>query len=371
MISSARLIILALLLPVFASCQLYLLTGNPWHPNNPTHDPNGPPTSPSSLLRLGSDGTVRVVRILAPESLGTAFIGISNRERKAVFVSQPRGYSKPTATVVDFDKGAVVKKCEFPDTNIQEYWLVVQPKLGAVLEWRGDPPSSRDELFYGLILDPSLPCEKSLWTPEAADLVYVEADSGAGSSRYLITGLKIEVGLNDQHGDVLSRFTRIPRPLGFRVPRLAALRNDQPTFVQLIVNDSRLAALAFSAGREAGILYSRKDDGVWQEISMPSSPEIFFRGFGGYISAVDFRQRNSQTISIFDLQTQQRFSLTMPDLDCEVLLVENGTVYYRAGRRLYSARMTPAGMGPPHFLASAKVVEDAHWAFVARPAASR
>jgi hypothetical protein len=369
MISSARLIVLALLLPVLTSCQLYLLTGNPWHPTNPTHDPHGPPTNPSSLLRLGSDGTVRVVRILAPESLGTAFIGISNRERKAVFVSKPRGYSKPTATVVDFDKGAVVKKCEFPDTNIQEYWLAVQPKLGAVLEWR-DPPSGRDELFHGLILDTSLPCEKSLWTPEAADLVYVEADSGAGS-RYLIEGLKIGVGLNDEHGDVLSRFTWFPRPLGFRVPRLAALRNDQSTDVQLIINDSRLAALAFSAGGEAGILYSRKADGVWKEISMPSSPYIFFRGFGGYISAVDFRQRNRQTISIFDIQTQQRFSLSVSDLDCEVLLVENGTVYYRAGRRLYSARMTPAGIGPPHFLASARVVEDAHWAFVARPAASR
>jgi len=49
--------------------------------------------------------------------------------------------------------------------------------------------------------------------------------------------------------------------------------------------------------------------------------------------------------------------------DSEVILVEGGTVYYRASDRLYSAVITEAGLGPARLLVAGEAIRDAHWAF--------
>ena len=52
--------------------------------------------------------------------------------------------------------------------------------------------------------------------------------------------------------------------------------------------------------------------------------------------------------------------------DHEVLLVENGLVYYRAADQLFSAPINRDGIGTPRLLATDDSVRDAHWAFIKR-----
>jgi hypothetical protein len=67
---------------------------------------------------------------------------------------------------------------------------------------------------------------------------------------------------------------------------------------------------------------------------------------------------------LYDANTERLYTIVTHQGDSEILLVEDGTVYYRASDRLYSAPITNLGLGEPKLLAKSDVVRDAHWAFI-------
>jgi hypothetical protein len=68
-------------------------------------------------------------------------------------------------------------------------------------------------------------------------------------------------------------------------------------------------------------------------------------------------------IHLYDAATERVRDIVTNQGDSEVILVEGGTVYYRASDRLYSAVITEAGLGPARLLVAGEAIRDAHWAF--------
>jgi hypothetical protein len=71
-------------------------------------------------------------------------------------------------------------------------------------------------------------------------------------------------------------------------------------------------------------------------------------------------------LHLYDVDTERTCTISTNQGDSEILLVENGTVYYRAGDRLYSATLTDEGLTPGRLLATSESVRNAHWAFFKR-----
>ena len=64
------------------------------------------------------------------------------------------------------------------------------------------------------------------------------------------------------------------------------------------------------------------------------------------------------------VDSEKMYPITTNQADSEVLLVENGVVYYRVSDCLYSAEIRGGEIGAPKLLAKAEEVRDAHWAFI-------
>ena len=69
-------------------------------------------------------------------------------------------------------------------------------------------------------------------------------------------------------------------------------------------------------------------------------------------------------LHLYNIDSGQLFSLETKQGDSEVLLVEDDTFYYRISDRLYSAQITPKGLGVSKLLATNEAIRDAHWAFI-------
>jgi hypothetical protein len=69
---------------------------------------------------------------------------------------------------------------------------------------------------------------------------------------------------------------------------------------------------------------------------------------------------------LYDVSTDRAYTIVTNQGDSEVLLVQDGVVYYRASDRLYSATIANKGLSPGRLLLTSEVIRDAHWAFVKR-----
>jgi hypothetical protein len=71
-------------------------------------------------------------------------------------------------------------------------------------------------------------------------------------------------------------------------------------------------------------------------------------------------------LHLYDIDTERVYTIETKQGDSEVLLIENGTVYYRASDRLYSVPITDKGIGVARLIATDEAIRDAHWAFIKR-----
>jgi hypothetical protein len=69
-------------------------------------------------------------------------------------------------------------------------------------------------------------------------------------------------------------------------------------------------------------------------------------------------------LHLYDLDSEKVYTIDTKQGDSEVLLVEDGKVYYRASDRLYSAPITNSGIGTARLLATDDAIRDTHWAFI-------
>ena len=386
-----RVISLTLSLGVMtSSAQLYLITGSP--------TPKAPAGYIFALYRLGAEGTVGKVADLVNDRTGPGWIAASQDLRKAVLA--PKAPAQPVV-VVDFDTGAVAKSCLEPRVNLFliERWLVDLPGRGPayaeLLSGSGYVIQTR-----AMLLDPSIPCERSFVPMEPADAKYLVASGQAGVA---------DAGGFDWMKVYIGKDGSLVRPLGrdwtvqfsYRVP--TALFSDlaQPDAMAIANNRSLLllSVIDFSNPGSFRLLVFRKSDQTWHVVSTMGDHATCQRAFGEFVAAVgdlrkgrdtkgesaggsEWRKQSVATgpsmsglfstswaifpgyLYLYDSATERTYTIITNQGDSEILLVENGAVYYRASDRLYRADLTDQGLTPGRLLATSDVIRDAHWAFV-------
>jgi hypothetical protein len=69
-------------------------------------------------------------------------------------------------------------------------------------------------------------------------------------------------------------------------------------------------------------------------------------------------------LHLYDIDNEKVYTIETHQGDSEVLLIEDGVVYYRASDRLYSAPITALGLGSARLVATDEAIRDAHWSFI-------
>jgi len=372
-----------------AAAQLHLITGSP--------NPRAPSGYVSALFRITSDGVVEKVADLVTDSGGTEWIAASQDLRKAVLAPKK---SEIPLVVVDFDKSAVVKRCNNPpdpDNGPITRWLLDLPDKGPVY---AELLSSGDKIrIRAMVLDPSIPCGQSFTPINPADAKYLVASGTAGVA---------ESGGNDSMQAGIGKDGTLTRFFGHGVAALfdykvpLAMYSDllQP-FAFVIANNQRLFAVGlvdYSRPGSQRLLILRKSDGTWHRMPDMGESTDSLRAFGDFVAAVaaipkgptmresagrpEWRKEDSAIgpslsglfhesrfafpgrLYLYDVSTGRVYSVATNQGDSEILLVEDGVVYYRASDRLYSTTMTDKGLGPSRLLTTSEVVRDTHWAFI-------
>jgi len=372
-----------------ASAQLHLITGSP--------GPKAPTGYVSTLFRLTASGSVEKVEDLVTEPIGTDWIAASQDLRTAVLAPRARDQD---LVVVSFDKAAIVKRCRKPDTGkaLIEQWLWDTPDRG---------PVYADYLALGyqaqlraMVLDPSIPCNQSFITISPLDAKYLASSGSAGVAG---AGGQDDMQAMVEKDGTVSRF--FPYGVGkayfdYRVP--PGLYSDfahPNTFV--FANNSQLFVVCmFDDGRPSSrrVLVFRKSDKTWHRIPDLIESTSYERAFGNFIASVaavrkggnlresagrrEWRTEDARTgpmmgaiflvspfvfpgrLYLYDASTERVYTIATNQGDSEILLVEDGVVYYRASDRLYSATITASGLTPGRLLATSDIIRDAHWTFI-------
>jgi hypothetical protein len=386
---------LSFAMAITAHGQMYLLTASPTLKGGADA-----PTYPASLLNLDNQGIVTLVRSLIPRRPGAAWAGVSYEDRRAVLVTgwvSDAPDQRPSIIVVDFDKADIVKKCDWPKVPVGSpiaNWLADQPGKGLVFEWKTVAAyPSEDEIVGGILLDPSIPCDKSSWTPQPEDVRYMIAHGGAGMGGIVARDNQFHIVVNpkDEMGTV-NAFIGHLVPLGYQIPRV--LTKNLHSMVSLLVSNQHIFAVAL----DGKIAFFRKSDKTWHSWPIPGESAPWIRGIGRYLASAELQlpgpQRQASAgreewraagdseelgpptrhvaggrifpgrLLIYDTETEQQFAIDTNQGDSEVLLIEDGVVYYRAANRIYSAAITSKGIEPGRIRATSELIRDAHWALL-------
>jgi len=253
----------------------------------------------ASLIYVGSQGAVSQVLEVAPATPGVYWIGVSYEQRKAVVVtdSLTPPLALPKMIVVDFDKADVVKTCEFNAwaENRGDTWLAVQPGMGLSLEWdvaTHDGANNLEDTLGGMLVDPSIPCEKSVWAPQAEDIRYIAVDGWAGMAGEVSNDSGPPLGVNAKTGDgsVDTWLGRLVH-LGYRVP--LSLRKGRDSFSHLMVNNRDVFCISLMGSQ----VYFRKSDQTWHEWKISSRLPQGVRAFGKYLAGMEVRSGAGPDIS--------------------------------------------------------------------------
>lgn len=380
--------------------ELHLLAGSPHEKYTETYA--------AGLYRVEDDGSVKLVNELVPKSPGVTWINVSYDLRKGLVET---GESK--VIVIDFDSASVVKKCKLsPDPGGRrgygEQWLSNPPAYGPSFEWIATSADPKDGVVRGMLLDSSLPCETSFANRPPDVVRYALKDGKAGPGDVVFNmGLGIVVADTRDEIDYGRVYAFVGKhvALDYIVPRAVLLSTEWRHWLN--ISDSQvfcitLAPLMTGSVKNYRIVVFRKTDKTWHVLHTPSKLAPDLRGFGRYIAVTEVQARSANhpksagsekwkkgnrsmgpdlaerthwssddlvypgKFHIYDVETEKLFPLTTDQADSEVLLVEDGLVYYRVLNKLYAAPIAGNGIGLARLLATDDVVLDAHWAFMKR-----
>jgi hypothetical protein len=367
-----------------AQAQLYLITG--------AQTGNGGDSFASSLLRVESDSTVAVVAELVPQSIGTVFIAASYDWQKAVIQSADN-----TITVIDSDRAPSVKRCKMPAPakgwGSLSYWLSDAAE-GPSFEWlETGADVIRDVIVRGMVLDLSIACGESFTTrsPEAIRRFVDYGTAGVVAAE----NFPFPAGFDAETGNVTG-FVGKHIPLGYAVPASLYRGTDPPN---VLINDKHVfAVFVQDTPKNYRTLIFRKSDRTWHVFPITNGWSNHLRALGRYVAVHDAslpttrnslgagheKWRSGRTKSgpdlrasmldagavftgklhLYDVETERVFPIATNDGDSEVLLVDEGTVYYRVSDRIYAAPISDKGVGLARLVTTDDAIVDAHWAFI-------
>jgi hypothetical protein len=391
------------LAPAVLKGQLYLIAGTPQVNEFAT-------AYASDLLKVGPDG-VTVIASLLPANLLTGNVHISYDWRKVVIVA---ALANDYAAVLDFDEAKVTKACKLPkesEFGLVEQWLADVPGRGRVLDLWGaittGPPYS---LIKSMSLDPLVHCEESFTDVQPLDLTHILAHGFAGAAGVVPSDGTF--GEINQAGVMIRNLMNSDISFGFEIP--SQFRQPPNSRAAIIVNDSHAMVVAVGGGDSYRALMFRKADKTWHVLPRCCGGT----GFGQFIAITEVltreadskagaTKRTEQTIAVqrldesagksewrskesrrgpnmaqrfenarnrgaiypgrldvYNIDSEKLFTITTNQGDSEILLIEDGTVYYRVSDRLYKAAIMDSGIGAATLIATDEAIRDAHWAFI-------
>ena len=271
-----RSLVLAAVLasPLFG--QLHLITGSP----NPDEPPPG--GYESAVFRLAPDGSLARVTTIVPAAVGSEWIVESQSMRKMVI-----GQRFPAPIVVfDFDKAGIVKQwatCRTMTTGLRSTggWSI--PRRGG-LYWPWTAGMVYSSHILGMVLDPSVACDKSFAVMDPGELSQAVLSGVAGVA---------EIGGRDVMSVILNRKTGkleifSPNGSGYfdqDLPMEMFAGMDVP-WTHILVNDSEIMAVSITDYGKSGeqrLVVLRKRDKTW--LRVPKVSEKFaVRGFGAFLA---------------------------------------------------------------------------------------
>ena len=204
------------------------------------------------------------------------------------------------------------------------------------------------------------------------------------------------VGLDQTTGSLFYVVNR-RIPLDYKVPADLLRGFDR---AEIGIDDSHVLELCL-IGKNGAYrdLILRKSDHTWHTLPLALERPTYTRGFGRYLALTEVQTASAKhptspgkeelrtapselgpgswvieqgghvlpgNLYIYDSDTERIFTINTHQGDSEVLLIEGGTVYWRAARRLYSAPLTDSGVGQPRILANDEMILDTHYAFIKR-----
>ncbi len=382
-----KLAILLVLLPG-VEAQLHLISG--------TENPKGATAYVFDLLRVAGGGSIEQVQSLTRPDVGVESVHVSFDLRKAVLLTKAPSH----LVVVDFDQALVAKECEVPSVpNMQSLisqWLVNVPTVGAMFEQHLGEADLTKDVVQSMTLDSAVECGRSFAISDAADLKHIHTQ-----------GYSTPVSINS-NGVITAWF--LARPIALETVVPASLVRDldlNGSGFSIMVNDFRLLVLSVTeTGARKLILIYRKQNRDWKRVRVNDSAGQIVRGFGRYLGIAETRPRKSASdempgraawrtkeskrgptsdewfgplgmpmggqlllagvLHLYDSETERMYKIVTNQADSEIILVDNGLVYYRVADRLFSAPIEERKLGAPKLLAAGEDIRDAHWAFMKR-----
>ena len=187
--------------------------------------------------------------------------------------------------------------------------------------------------------------------------------------------------------------------LDVQIPENFRLAGNQGAVI--LVDSPFMSVVDLSETSQNGarrLLALRKSDGTWRRLPNLTDGFPGARGFGKYLvipearmkatvkaesaGKAEWRKEASRhgpsiqaafadsnvaypgRLHLYDVDLDKTYVIETRQGDSEVLLVEDGVVYYRVSDRLYSAPIQDTGLGQAKLIATDSLIEDAHWAFI-------
>ncbi len=278
-------------------------------------------------------------------------------------------------------------------------------RLVCMLDYYGSN-SMPKQLYRGLELD---------------GLTKVECSEKDLINMYVVGSPAGAVGSSDQYGIKVNADGEIivPRPdsrpaMGINQPKSEPFDIDE--IIGLHINNERFMMISSRELRkknEKGNMHTdiwiyKKDTEKWDKVNIPGIP-TFYRGFGNWMAGtitertkgknmnkvtvekkdlpgkakrdqklkktgtpVDYRYDSFEIYApgqllLYNISTKKKITINTQQGDCEVLLIEGDTLYYRIYDAIYQAAIINGKIENEKLLLQEDYVPDIHWAFVSNP----
>jgi len=264
---------------------------------------------------------------------------------------------------------------------------------------------SNPGLLRGMSLDASVPCDASFAARRREDLRFTATHGKTGLA---------DLGSSDQYevrfgmdGRLMAALPREEVPLDLRVPKMFLEDFAHPQAVMVANNRQAFAVYAMDVDpqtrqpKRQDLIGCLKSSGRCTSVPLFLHSFLWSRGFENYIAIKEAEPRKppppvnkdatfSERITtpgamgalvdarmdatrwsfgltlLFNTETGQVHKVLGQNADSEILLIQNGTVYYRGVDAIHEGAITADGVKYKRTLAKADVIQNAHWAFSSR-----
>jgi hypothetical protein len=299
-------------------------------------------------------------------------------------------------------------------TGFPRTLTIDDPNLGQVfvsLRGRGDVSQN---FLFGFLADPERSCSDSSLMLHKDQLAFFvtggQAGVGGTAAQSLFHANLVEGRIRTMVG-----LDFIPFPIPFDPGQIKEFDPLARNVVGILARNRLVEAMAISANTQAtGSFWAReRPAGTWIRLPIPVGQDPNIRAFGSFLAwpesvfaefqesaikadprlarikavpagesewrkndtkwgaSTEFEFTHSSTIHpgilhLFDVKTQRHFQIRTGQSDSEVLLIQDGLVYYRSSDRLFRAEISGDQLTGIKQIAQSELIRDAHWGFTTK-----